>query len=190
MSINSEAVKKHRNKVKSLIVESMGGSCQICGYDKCFTALDLHHIDSSEKDFSFGAIRANPKSWEKIVNELKKCILLCANCHRELHSNVTQIPEKFATFNEDFNLLNPESVVVYDDCPICSSSKKATQRYCSVRCTNEGRKNTGKINWDNIDLDELYAIHKTNVAVAKVLGVSDAYLSKRRKSYSYVKGRS
>lgn len=56
--------------------------CSICGYNCCGAALDFHHVDMSTKDHS-------PKSrdWETAaaVEERKKCILVCANCHRELH---------------------------------------------------------------------------------------------------------
>lgn len=67
------------------------GSCVICGYNKCFGALELHHIDPNEKEFSFGRFRRNPKALQTIINELKKCVLLCANCHRELHNNVMSL---------------------------------------------------------------------------------------------------
>jgi hypothetical protein len=89
MSKNSEAVKKWRHKCKLRIVESMGGKCQCCGYDKCTQALDLHHLDPTEKEMGLGGIRANPKSWESIVQELRKCVLLCNRCHQEVHAGVT-----------------------------------------------------------------------------------------------------
>ena len=38
-----------------------------------------------QKDFSLSSTRANPKNWDSIVKELKKCILLCSNCHKEHH---------------------------------------------------------------------------------------------------------
>ena len=51
-------------------------------YDKCMSALEFHHLDPKEKDFS---ISTNIKSLDLIKKELDKCILLCANCHREEH---------------------------------------------------------------------------------------------------------
>ncbi len=72
----AEKVKKWRKNVKSKIVASLGGECICCGYNKCYDALELHHINPENKDFSFGSIRANPKSWNKIVNEIKKCLLV------------------------------------------------------------------------------------------------------------------
>lgn len=60
----------------------MGGKCSKCGYNRYYGALDLHHLDG--KDFSFGRNLCK-KSEEELIKEAKKCVILCANCHRELH---------------------------------------------------------------------------------------------------------
>jgi hypothetical protein len=99
MSKSSEYVKKWRKKVKEVIVGCMGGKCQICGYDRCDKALELHHINPEEKDFSFGFILASCRSWELIYSEISKCILLCSNCHREVHDGMTLIPETYSKFD-------------------------------------------------------------------------------------------
>jgi len=75
----------------------MGGKCQICGYIKCRNSLEIHHIDSEEKEISF----QNIVSWERIYKELEKCILLCANCHREVHVGVTAIPIEYKKFDRE-----------------------------------------------------------------------------------------
>lgn len=85
-----KAVAKRRRKVKSLAIEYKGGRCQVCGYDKYQGALDLHHINPSEKDFSIGH-KGYTRSWEKVKAELDKCVLVCANCHRELEVGITQL---------------------------------------------------------------------------------------------------
>jgi len=85
MSSRSEAVKKWRRNTKERIITAMGGKCACCGYNKCHDAMDLHHLNPNEKEFSFAAIRANPKNWDSIVQELRKCVLLCNRCHREIH---------------------------------------------------------------------------------------------------------
>lgn len=59
----------------------MGGKCIICGYDKCLSALAFHHINPWDKEFEIGS----KMSWEVIVQELKKCELVCSNCHAEIH---------------------------------------------------------------------------------------------------------
>lgn len=74
--------KKRRRIIKEKAVDYKGGKCQNCGYNKCINALDFHHIDPREKDFT---ISGNAGKWEKIKNELDKCVLLCKNCHSEVH---------------------------------------------------------------------------------------------------------
>ncbi len=79
---NKFHVVKRRRKLKLLAVEYLGGSCSLCGYNKCASALEFHHRDPSQKDFG---IAGTTKSFESIKIELDKCILVCANCHREVH---------------------------------------------------------------------------------------------------------
>ena len=83
-----------REKFKQKAVDYKGGKCSSCGYNKCNEALDFHHLDPTKKDFGLGnkidiMMRRNEGSkeelWETIQAELDKCILLCSNCHRELH---------------------------------------------------------------------------------------------------------
>lgn len=71
-----------RVKLKEKCVEYKGGKCIICGYNKCISALEFHHIDPSEKDFR---ISSGIKRWELVEKEISKCILVCSNCHREIH---------------------------------------------------------------------------------------------------------
>lgn len=82
----SEAVQRRRDKIKLQAVEYKGGKCEKCGYNKCVGALEFHHLDTNEKDFGISA-RGYTRSWEKVKAELDKCILVCANCHREIHND-------------------------------------------------------------------------------------------------------
>ena len=86
------AVAKRRRKIKALAIEYKGGQCQICGYHKYQGSLDLHHIDHRGKDFGI-ADKGYTRSWEKVRAELDKCILVCANCHREIEAGIVQLPE-------------------------------------------------------------------------------------------------
>ncbi len=85
-----KAVIKRRKKVKDLALEYKGGKCQICGYSKCSAALELHHIIPKDKSFGIGE-KGYTRSWEKVKAELDKCVLLCANCHREVEAGITQL---------------------------------------------------------------------------------------------------
>lgn len=86
-----KAVAKQKRKLRRMSVEYLGGKCQVCGYESCIQALDFHHLDPTKKSFGISA-KGFSRSWEKIQKELEKCVLICANCHREIHAGVTQPP--------------------------------------------------------------------------------------------------
>jgi DNA-binding CsgD family transcriptional regulator len=78
----SKNVINWKKEKKKLLIEYKGGKCIYCGYNKCIAALEFHHKDPKEKDFS---IANNSYSFEKMKNEVDKCELVCSNCHREIH---------------------------------------------------------------------------------------------------------
>lgn len=80
-----DAVQARRLKIKILAVEYKGGKCEKCGYNKCIGALEFHHLNPEEKDFSIGS-KGYTRSWEQVKIELDKCILVCSNCHKEIHN--------------------------------------------------------------------------------------------------------
>lgn len=81
----AESVVNWRRRTKQQLVEYKGGKCFICGYNKCNQALDFHHINPLEKEFTIGG-----KSWsfEKLKLEADKCLLVCRNCHTEIHTGL------------------------------------------------------------------------------------------------------
>lgn len=87
-----KAVSKRRRKLREMACKYRGGKCEICGYNKSQRALSFHHIDQKQKKFGLSA-RGLTRSWEKIKEEIDKCILICANCHMEVHDGITQLPE-------------------------------------------------------------------------------------------------
>lgn len=90
-------VKEYRKNIKKRLILGFGGKCGRCGYNKCDRALEFHHIDPREKDF---AISSKIASWKKLTSECKKCVLICSNCHMELHSNLWKIDNSIPRFNE------------------------------------------------------------------------------------------
>ena len=82
---NYQCLKVHRRKVNY-----KGGKCEICGYDKYLGALDFHHLDPAQKDFAISNSNIY-KNLDKLKKELDKCILVCANCHREIHGGLVNI---------------------------------------------------------------------------------------------------
>ena len=80
-----DAVTRKRKKLKEELVIYKGGKCEICGYSKCIAALDFHHKDPTKKDFGLGK-NGLTRGLEKCKLEVDKCMLVCANCHREIHN--------------------------------------------------------------------------------------------------------
>ncbi len=75
---------------KQICLDYKGGKCQICGYDKYNGALEFHHTDPEQKDFNLSDFSVY--NLNNIKKELDKCVVLCANCHREVHGNISAIP--------------------------------------------------------------------------------------------------
>jgi len=82
-----EAVQKRREAVKQMSIDYKGGCCNKCGYSKCNKALEFHRLDPTKKDFSI-SYNGNTYAWTTVKKELDKCVLLCANCHREKHAGL------------------------------------------------------------------------------------------------------
>lgn len=84
---NEYCVKRWTNiKIKAL--DYKGNKCEDCiaSYpEEPYVIFDFHHLIKEEKDVSWNKLRL--RSWEKIKNELDKCVLLCSNCHRKRHHN-------------------------------------------------------------------------------------------------------
>ena len=78
-----------RQRIKQWALEYKGNKCEICGYNKCSEALDFHHTDMSQKEFNLSD-RDLICDWSQIRLELDKCMLVCANCHREIHANMNR----------------------------------------------------------------------------------------------------
>lgn len=82
-------ITKQFKDLKSECVNYKGGCCERCGYNRYQGALEFHHQDPKEKDFAISNATSR-KLTDKIKKELDKCILVCANCHREIHHELGQ----------------------------------------------------------------------------------------------------
>jgi 5-methylcytosine-specific restriction endonuclease McrA len=76
------------NILKKELVNLLGGKCIICGYDKCLSSLTFHHKNPSEKSFAISRALCKKRSKEELIEEVKKCVLLCSNCHNEIHEGL------------------------------------------------------------------------------------------------------
>jgi hypothetical protein len=93
-----EAVTRRKQYIKQLLVEEAGGCCAICGYDRCIVTLTFHHVDRELKSFQMSM--HTTKSLDAYREELKKCVLVCANCHGEIEAGVITSPPAGATFED------------------------------------------------------------------------------------------
>ena len=82
---HAQAVTIKRRAIKQALVNLKGGKCSICGYNKSLRALQFHHLNPKEKDF---ALTKNVKDFDKLKKEVEKCILVCSNCHAEIHEQL------------------------------------------------------------------------------------------------------
>jgi transposase-like protein len=94
-----EAVVRRRRKVKQILVAEAGGSCRLCGYDRCVAALEFHHLDPSAKEF--GLSQRGARSIEKLRAEVRKCVLLCSTCHAEVEAGFVTLSSDFSTEDAD-----------------------------------------------------------------------------------------
>lgn len=173
---------RYHNIRKETIIDIMGGSCKLCGYNKCSAALELHHIDPSQKDFTFS--KSKNISWEKIDSELQKCILLCANCHREIHYN-----------NSDMALTSSyDSIKGKEAFEKVKKSKETTKYFCKNCGIEVGYKSEYcptcasvlKRVVERPERDELKKLirEKPFTQIGKMFGVSDNAIRKWCLSYN------
>lgn len=85
--------KAYRLSVKQKCVAYKGGKCLLCGYKTALSSLCFHHLDPTTKRFSI----ALPfrREWNDMQKELDKCVLVCSNCHGELHEGIKKLPKGF-----------------------------------------------------------------------------------------------
>jgi len=174
MNEKSKFVQNSQRRKKQFAVDMFGGKCQRCNYDKCINALEFHHIDKDEKEEipSYIIMRW---SWKRAVEELKKCILLCSNCHREIHYQPRDIEYEKSLLKD---ILNVEC----ENCHDIFQTTRHDAKYCSPMCSHiANRKVIDKPNSKELkDLIESLPMTK----IGKMYGVSDNTVRKWAKIYN------
>ena len=121
-------------KRKCEYILAHGGKCAICGYNKNIAAIEFHHLNPQEKEFQIDARKFANCELSKLEKELDKCIIVCSNCHRELHNKdldlklvqkLTETVDK-NSFNNKFG----------QECPVCGKRflKSTGKKFCSAEC--------------------------------------------------------
>lgn len=86
---------------KQYLVDLFGGKCQCCGCEKTIQVYDFHHLNPKLKKFGINSALKNSIDLNEILEELKNCIMVCANCHREIEAGLIDISNI-----KPYNLLN------------------------------------------------------------------------------------
>ncbi len=83
---NGQAKKRRAERFRIVTDYKLSRGCQVCGYNKCSQALQFHHVTQDNKYRNINNMVRN-NSMDRIFNEINKCIIVCANCHAEIHAN-------------------------------------------------------------------------------------------------------
>lgn len=126
--------RERRIAKKIRAVDYKGGKCIKCGYDKCYDALEFHHRNMDEKEFSPSKLVRNNK-WETVKKELDKCDLLCSNCHKEIHHI------ELGDFQWEHNWKEevPKNIKICEQCGIEFSPKYSKQKYHNRECSDKAK---------------------------------------------------
>ncbi len=186
MNKNSKAVNDRRKRIKGILIKNLGGYCCCCGYDRCNGALEFHHIDPKDKKFTFGSMVS--KSLQAITEEIQKCVLVCSNCHKEVHDGLIILPINAPRLSENFVLEGWKKYTVskysnYDFCSICGDRKLKKRKYCSLECSGISQRKV-----DRPDKEQLQRLIDSNTwtKMGEMYGVSDSSVRKWAKSYKLI----
>jgi hypothetical protein len=166
----SQSVMESQRRKKIFAVEQFGGECQLCGYKKCINALEFHHLDKSQKEEEPHYVIMR-WSWEKAIKELEKCILVCSNCHQEIHYKYI-----------DIDLKPLQKTFFKKQCPVCEEeflTSNDEQKYCDTICMGMSYRRIERPTLEELqDLLSKYSY----VKVGKMYGVSDNAIRKWMKN--------
>ena len=138
MNPNNYEKQQHRAWSRKLeLIQMMGGKCSRCGYDKNVAALEFHHENPEDKEFQLDARHLSNTTMDRILQEAKKCILVCSNCHKEIHYP-TQAKETLGRLDYSNNKSLLEKKHLMTRCPVCGKEFRYVKgkKYCSPECRN------------------------------------------------------
>jgi hypothetical protein len=133
-------------------------------------------MNPMEKEFEIGNILSNVISWSRIVTEAKKCVLVCNNCHAEIHDGITIVPECAVGFDTKYDeyRIGKET----EPCPVCGRLKPKYLKTCSRICA---AKKSCRVKWDSVDILGFLKEGKSYSEIGDMIGVSGCAVAKRIK---------
>lgn len=153
--------------------------CFICGYDKCSQALEFHHVLSEDKEFG---LATKTTTWSKYVKEINKCVLVCANCHREIHFGMIGQDKLVNNYVFDCSYIKEraKTIITCSECGIelsdITNNKTGKCRDCYNKTVGAKSKPTKE------ELSELI-FKKSFVEIGKMYGISDNAIRKWCKKF-------
>lgn len=192
-SINAKIVTQYRKRLKFKTLSILGGRCSICGYNKCVRALTFHHVDPATKRYTLASYAF--LSTAEFLEEAKKCVVLCANCHAEVEDGLVSSPcissvnmQALEEAKQQFLANHPDKKQVYQRiCPCCHVNFETScksQINCSYKCARKSRRKVQRPSREDLE-KMLWEIPTT--AIARIFGVSDTAVSKWAKIYNLPK---
>lgn len=182
MKTKSEIITQFRQKRKRDLITLYGGKCSLCGYNKSIKALEFHHIKPQDKKYALGT--GNCHKLQDDLTEAKKCLLVCANCHREIHDG----------FYNDVNLFDYQKIDNQIEIEKLSISKDLFCKDCGVQitiysksgyCNSCAQKHRAKVQ-NKPSREELKSLIRTLpfLKIATIYNVSDNAIRKWCDKYS------
>lgn len=174
-----------RKNRKRNLVKISGGKCNLCGYDKTFSALEFHHINPNEKKYGIST-SGTCHNIESDLEEIQKCILVCANCHREIHDGLYDSVNLFEY--QKYDKILAEKILEET-----KNKLQRPQQYCKIcgapitRYSKSGKCGVcSRINFDKPDRELLKEMIRTTpfTTIGKKYNVTDNAVRKWCKFYN------
>lgn len=190
---SAEQKKFWRYQIKHRAIMALGNECCVCHNKYPDIVYDCHHLDPTQKDLTISSVQTNgARSWLKIRDELKKCCLVCANCHRLIHSGQIEVENK-NYFNEEYyewklmeyNQISKDDFTPLDIdkslfiCPNCGGKKSPTAQLC-ISCRNKEQRKVERPSRD--ELKELIR-KQPFTKIGRMFNVSDNAIRKWCNNY-------
>lgn len=183
---------RRRDIREKKIYSITGTDCWYCGYDRGYEAravLEFHHVNSETKKFNVSSREIATLKWDKVITEAKKCVLLCARCHREEQIGIIKKEEIDKIYKEKWDTIIVDTTVpiiirrqkIAKICPICAKAH-FRKTYCSLKCAMKSRR---KFEINKEMLEKLIQ-EKTYEAIGREYNVSGNAVKKRCRLFGLV----